>query len=122
MKTITELKEKSLFLGRGNEIYFPYWSGMHLTARKLETEALEQTYAFKDGIIAFIDKDKNFFVIPDLIGVQKILKNNGYQKDEFYVPLHNYEMPHDTYLQSKWKNLVKERRKQKREKRKKKAK
>ena len=52
-----------------------------------------KTYARNNLVIAFVDEEGTFFVIPDLEGVEETLLESGYRKKSFNVPFSNDEIP-----------------------------
>lgn len=109
MKTIKELKFKAIHVEDGMETCFPQFSkreGLKVS----ELKATPKTFAYNNSVVAFVDEDGWFFVIPNFKGVQKLLIENGYKKAYFYVPFSNWDYPviGKTYWEKLWEEKNKE--------------
>lgn len=105
INTMAELKEKALVVIDGMETFFPQFSAREtLTISKIQTNKL--TYAYNNSVVAFVDEEGTFYVIPDFKGTQKVLLENGYAKAYFYVPFSNWDYP--VAHKEKWEKLWEE--------------
>lgn len=99
------LKRKAILVHDGMETYFPQFSTREeLHISELHPQSL--TYAYNNSVIAFVDEHNDFYVIPALKDAQKILVNNGYTKNYFYVPFSNWDYP--VARKEDWENLWRE--------------
>ena len=99
--TLEFLKEKAVIVEDGMQTHFPQFGTTEtLQISKLTLEP--KTYAYNNGTIAFVDENKTFRVIPNFKDTQKVLIQNGYRKDHFYVPFSNWDYPiaHKEYWES----------------------
>ena len=97
------LKERAVIVTDGMKTHFPQFQQTE-TIYISNLNIKPKTYAYNNGIIAFVDEDKTFYVIPDLKGIQKMLVENGYKKDCFYVPFSNWNYP--VGLKDYWEQLT----------------
>ena len=105
INTMAELKAKALVVTDGMETFFPQFNAREtLTISRIQSNKL--TYAYNNSVVAFVDEEGTFYVIPDLKGIQKVLSENGYVKAYFYVPFSNWDYP--VVYKEKWENLWKE--------------
>lgn len=105
INTMAELKAKALVVTDGMETFFPQFNAREtLTISGIQSNKL--TYAYNNSVVAFVDEEGTFYVIPDLKGTQKLLSENGYAKAYFYVPFSNWDYP--VAYKEKWENLWKE--------------
>lgn len=104
------LKERAVIVTDGMKTHFPQFSKTE-TIHVSNLNITPKTYAYNNGIIAFVDEDKVFYAIPDFKGTQKTLVENGYKKDNFYVPFSNWNYPVD--LKDYWESLIELRRAEK---------
>ena len=106
-RTIEEFKEKAVVVTIGMETFFPQFKlreKLFLTG--LEPEKFKKKYSYNNSVVAFVDEEGTFYVIPDLQGLQKVLKENGYTRDYFYVPFSNWDYP--VMYENKWRKLWEE--------------
>lgn len=99
------LKEKAVLVYDGMETYFPQFGTqerLHISDLNLQS----LTYAYNNGIVAFVDEQNNLYVIPAFKGISELLENGGYTKRSFYVPFSNWDYPVE--LKEYWENLLKE--------------
>jgi len=102
INTMTELKAKALVVTDGMETFFPQFNAREpLTISEVQTDKL--TYAYNNSVVAFVDEEGTFYVIPDLKGTQKVLSENGFAKTYFFVPFSNWDYPVE--YKEKWQNL-----------------
>ena len=102
--TLDELKKKAILVRNGMETYFPQFACQE-TLRISNLHLEPKTYAYNNSVVAFVDEEGNFYVIPDIKGTQKLLIENGYHSAYFYVPFSNWDYPveHKEYWESLWK-------------------
>ena len=101
--TMEQLKAKALVVTEGMQVYFPQFNKKeNLAVSRLQTHKM--TYAYNNSVVAFVDEEGTFRVIPDLKGIQKLLTQSGYVKDYFYVPLSNWDVPveHEKMWKALW--------------------
>lgn len=90
--TLESLEDKAIIVEDGMQIHFPHFGKTEtLQISNLPIEPM--TYAYNNGVIAFVDENKTFRVIPNFRDTQKVLIQNGYRKDHFYVPFSNWNYP-----------------------------
>lgn len=88
------LKDYSIFIEDGMQTFFPQWQETKtLPISSFIGNITPKSYSYNNGVIAFVDEDKDFYVIPNFKGTQKILVEEGYKKDHFYVPFSNWDYP-----------------------------
>jgi len=97
------LKERAIIVTDGMKTHFPHFSKTE-TINISNLSITPKTYAYNNGIIAFVSEDNEFYVIPDFKETQKILVENGYKKDNFYVPFSNWNYPVE--LKDYWESLI----------------
>ena len=91
-EALQTLKARALVVTNGMETFFPQFSKREkLQISNLHTKPM--TYAYNNSVVAFIDENGTFYVIPDIKGTQKTLIENGFKKDYFYVPFSNWDYP-----------------------------
>ena len=94
IRTLAELKENAIIVTDGMETYFPQFSKKEtLKLSGLNPDSHKLAYAYNNGVVAFVDNEGNLYVIPDIKGTQKVLSENGYSKEYFYVPFSNWDYP-----------------------------
>ena len=99
------LKERALVVTDGMETFFPQFSSKEtLKVSGLSVKPL--TYSYNNSVIAFVDEEGIMRVIPDLKGTQKLLVENGYIREYFYVPFSNWDYP--VAYKEQWEALWKE--------------
>ena len=117
--TIQELKNKAVKITDRMEVRFPQFSrnGVVLDNHNLHTfynlkgivdYHPNMHFSFQNEVFAFIDESGNLFAIPNLPEVFQILVENGYKKDNFFVPFGWYEVPVNEEVATKWESLKKE--------------
>lgn len=105
INTMADLKTKAIVVIDGMETFFPQFSKREtLVVSKIQTNKL--TYAYNNSVVAFVDEEGTFYVIPDLKGTQRLLLENGYAKTYFYVPFSNWDIP--VAYKEKWEKLWEE--------------
>ena len=66
-----------------------------------------RSYCSKDGIIAFVNPEGEFYCIPEIWGVRRVLNANGYKNERFYVPFSDGSYP--TAKMVEWSDLIRRR-------------
>lgn len=88
------LQDRAIYVEDGMQTYFPQFGTTEtIRINKILEEIQPKSYAYNNGVIAFVDEDKNFYVIPNFKGTQKVLIEEGFKKDHFYVPFSNWDYP-----------------------------
>lgn len=107
IKTLAELKAKAIIVTDGMQTHFPqFQTTQTLSIKGLNPNAHIRTYAYNNSVVAFVDSEGTFYVIPDLKGTQNVLAENGYLRKYFYVPFSNWDYPVD--LKKEWEKLWEE--------------
>jgi hypothetical protein len=102
ISNMSELKEKAIVVTEGMETFFPQFAiRKSMIVSELQAESL--TYAYNNSVVAFVDNEGTFYVIPDLKGTQKVLVEAGYRKAYFYVPFSNWDYPVE--YKERWEKL-----------------
>ena len=97
------LKERAIVVTDGMKTHFPQFSRTE-TINISNLNITSKTYAYNNGIIAFVDEDNVYYAIPDLKGIQQLLVENGYKKETFYVAFSNWDYPVE--LKGFWESLI----------------
>lgn len=100
---LSDLKEKAVLVFDGMTTYFPQFGKrecLHISDLNLQP----LTYAYNNGVVAFVDEQNDTRVIPAFQGISGFLENNGYKKRSFYVPFSNWDYPvaQEVYWKSLW--------------------
>lgn len=90
--TLESLEDMALIVEDGMQTHFPQF-GSTETLQISSLNVKPKTYAYNNGTIAFVDENKTFRVIPNFRDTQKVLIQNGYRKEHFYVPFSNWDYP-----------------------------
>lgn len=102
--SMEELKSAAIKLQDGMQAYWPQFARYEtLDLNKLKEQVSAKTWAYNNSVVAFIDEEGDYYVIPCLKNVQRVLLENSYQKAYFYVPFSNWDFPID--LEAQWKAL-----------------
>ena len=106
IENMATLKKKAIEVTPGMETYFPQFGvGEMLRVTELASD-LQMRFAYNNSVVAFVDEEGTFYVIPDLKGTQRTLEEAGYEKAYFYVPFSNWDYP--VAKEKEWKALWKE--------------
>lgn len=103
--TMEELKAKAIVVTDGMESYFPSFKSLE-KIKLSEIQAKNLSYAYNNSVVAFVDENGTFYVIPYFSGIQSVLLENGYTKDYFYVPFSNWDYP--VAYKERWDDLWRE--------------
>ena len=96
MKDLATLKERSIKIEEGMEVYWPQYdqSGKLDMSRTVKVFKGKRVFAAKNNVaVAFIDRDGSFYVAPYNTTALEILHNNGFAGKDFYIPFSHGELP-----------------------------
>ena len=107
LSTITnlyDLKSMALTIHHTIKVYWPLY---HNTTEYTPVFEDRKRYCCKNSVIGFEDGD-TIFVIPYTANIESILKNAGFEPDEFNVPFCDHDVPASENLHTYWSELRKE--------------
>ena len=100
--------ENSLRIERGLKVIWPLQGGRtgYLDMANVLTKYVgRNVYATNNGVLAFIISGKEFFVTTNELETIHILQSFGFEREDFYVPLSNGDLPLEEELSNRWERI-----------------
>lgn len=104
INNLYDLKSSSLRIHHTTKVYWPLY---HNTTEYTPDVKGKKRYCYNSSCIAFED-DNVIFTIPYTAHIEAILKNAGFEKEEFNLPFGRDSAPAAENLRTYWSELRKE--------------